>query len=64
MMHFTEQKKKGETELLFYKNSILIVLFAIFGMTACSSKSQGVSEKEYMRSNKASEKALDKLDKE
>ena len=33
-------------------------------MSACSSKSQGVSEKEYMRSNNASEKALDKLDRE
>jgi len=49
---------------LFYKNSILILLFAIFGMSACSSKNQGVSQKEYMRSNKASEKALDKLDRE
>ncbi len=63
-MRSIEQKKKGEIELLFYKNSILILLFAIFGMNACSNKSQGVSEKEYMRSNKASEKALDKLDRE
>ncbi len=63
-MRSIEQKKKGEIELLFYKNSILILLFAIFGMSACSSKNQGVSQKEYMRSNKASEKALDKLDRE
>jgi len=63
-MRSIEQKKKGEIELLFYKNTVLILLFAIFGMSACSSKNQGVSQKEYMRSNKASEKALDKLDRE
>jgi len=63
-MHFIKLKKRGETELLFFKNTILILLFAIVGMNACSSKNQGVSEKEYMRSNNASQKALDKLDRE
>ncbi len=36
----------------------------MLSMSACSSKNQGVSEKEYMRSNNASQKALDKLDRE
>ena len=42
---------------------IFLVLTIIIGLNACSSKS-GVSDKEYYRSNSASEKALDKLDNE
>ena len=50
--------------MLYCKNIILIGLFMMLGLNACATKSQGVSDKEYMRSNNASEKALDKLDRE
>ena len=59
-----KQKKRGETELLYYKNVILVGLFFMLGATACATKNQRVSDKEYMRSNNASEKALDRLDRE
>jgi len=63
-MQCIELKKRGETELLFYKKSIIFILFLVLGMSACSAKKEGVSDKEYMRSNNASQKALDKLDRE
>lgn len=44
--------------------SVLIGLAVIISLSACASKSSGVSDKEYYRSNSASEKALDKLDRE
>ena len=44
--------------------TIFLVLFVIVSFNACSSKSSGVSDKEYYRSNSASEKALNKLDQE
>lgn len=43
---------------------IFIALFVVLSFNACSSKSSGVSDKEYYRSNTASEKSLDKLDQE
>ncbi|MBA1438182.1 MAG: hypothetical protein FAF05_04210 [Epsilonproteobacteria bacterium] len=43
---------------------ILVVLLLVLGFSGCSSKSSGVSEKEYQRSNAASEKSLDRLDRE
>ena len=43
---------------------ILMSLITVLAMSACSSKSSGVSDKEYYRSNTASEKSLDKLDRE
>jgi len=63
-MRFTEQRKKGEIVLLPYKNIIMITVVFMLSMSACSSKNQGVLDKEYIRSNNASEKALDKLDRE
>jgi len=42
---------------------LLLAIIAIVGLNSCASKS-GVSDKEYYRSNHASEKALDKLDRE
>ena len=63
-MHSIERRKKGEIVLLHYKNIILVGILFMLSMSACSSKNQGVSEKEYMRSNNASQKALDKLDRE
>jgi len=41
---------------------LLIVSFFVF--SACSTQKNSLSEKEYQRSNSASEKALDKLDRE
>jgi len=41
---------------------LLVSLLVLF--SACSSKKSGVSASEYQRSNAASEKALDKLDRE
>lgn len=43
---------------------IFISLAIVLSLSACSSKSSGVSDKEYYRSNSASEKSLDKLDRE
>ncbi|MFT7860132.1 MAG: hypothetical protein ABXS93_04260 [Sulfurimonas sp.] len=43
---------------------IMLSLLLVLGLSACSSKSSGVSEKEYQRSNSASEKSLNKLDRE
>lgn len=43
---------------------ILLSLAVVLTMSACSSKNSGVSDKEYYRSNNASEKSLDKLDRE
>lgn len=43
---------------------ILLSLFIVIGFSGCSSKSSGVSDKEYQRSNSASEKALDRLERE
>ncbi len=43
---------------------ILICLITMLSLNACSSKNSGVSDKEYYRSNSASEKSLDKLDRE
>ena len=63
-MHSIGQRKKGEIVLLDYKKIIVMGIVFVLSMSACSSKSQGVSDKEYMRSNNASEKALDKLDRE
>jgi len=63
-MHSIGQRKKGEIVLLHYKNIIGIGILLVLAMSACSSKNQGVSDQEYMRSNNASEKALDKLDRE
>ena len=42
---------------------LLLAIIVVVGLNSCASKS-GVSEKEYYRSNHASEKALDKLDRE
>ncbi|WP_193111338.1 hypothetical protein [Sulfurimonas paralvinellae] len=50
--------------MLSIKNVSVICLLVVLGFSACASKNQGVSDKEYMRSNNASEKALDKLDRE
>jgi len=50
--------------LLRYKKNVIWILCIVFGLSACAAKNQGVSDKEYMRSNNASEKALDKLDRE
>ncbi len=44
--------------------SVLIGLAVLISLSACSSKSSEVSDKEYYRSNNASEKSLDKLDRE
>ena len=41
---------------------LFISLVVVF--SACSSKKSGVSEYEYQRSNAASEKSLDRLDRE
>jgi uncharacterized protein YceK len=43
---------------------ILLSIMTLIVMSACSTKKSGVSEYEYQRSNAASEKALDKLDRE
>jgi hypothetical protein len=43
---------------------MLVGLLGILGLSACAAKNQGVSDKEYMRSNNASEKALKQLDRE
>lgn len=43
---------------------IFLTLLVVIGLSACSSKSSGVSDKEYQRSNSASEKSLNKLDSE
>jgi outer membrane protein assembly factor BamE (lipoprotein component of BamABCDE complex) len=42
----------------------MIVIVGIFIFSACSQKKSEISEKEYQRSNAASEKALNKLDRE
>jgi len=43
----------------------LIFLFVfVASSTGCSSKESHLSEKEYQRSNSASQKALDRLDRE
>ena len=43
---------------------ILMSITIILVLSACSSKNSGVSDKEYYRANTASEKSLDKLDRE
>ena len=43
---------------------ILLSLLLVIGFSACSSKKSGVSDREYQRSNSASEKSLDRLDRE
>jgi hypothetical protein len=45
------------------KISILFVGLFLF-LSACSTEKGGLSQKEYERSNAASQKALDKLDRE
>ena len=56
------------TELSLIKEKIMkIVIFIVSSMilmSACSSKKESLSEYEYQRSNAASEKAFDKLDRE
>jgi len=44
--------------------TVLLSIMLIFMISACSTKKSGVSEYEYQRSNAASQKALDKLDRE
>lgn len=43
---------------------VLIVFVTIIGFNGCSAKKSGVSEREYQRSNAASEKSLNRLDRE
>lgn len=43
---------------------IVMSLLLVVGFSACSSKKSGVSDREYERSNSASEKSLDRLDRE
>ncbi|WP_304544483.1 hypothetical protein [Sulfurimonas microaerophilic] len=43
---------------------IFVSLLVVLGFSACSTKSSGVSDKEYQRSNSASEKSLNRLDSE
>jgi len=43
---------------------IIFLMIAVFGMSACSTKKNSLSEYEYQRANAASEKALEKLDRE
>ncbi|MBA1432212.1 MAG: hypothetical protein FAF04_01135 [Epsilonproteobacteria bacterium] len=50
--------------MFVYKKSVIFALCVVLGLSACATKNQGVSDKEYMRSNNDSEKALDKLDRE
>jgi len=44
--------------------SVLVVCIFTLMVSACSTKKESLSEYEYQRSNAASEKALDKLDRE
>jgi hypothetical protein len=44
--------------------SIFFVVFILFGMSACSLKKESLTQQEYKRSNMASEKALQRLDRE
>ena len=43
---------------------VLICISFLFILSACSTTKRGLSQKEYQRSNAASEKALDRLDRE
>ncbi len=43
---------------------LLLLFGSFFIFSACSTQKSGLSDKEYQRSNSASEKALDKLDRE
>lgn len=42
----------------------IMMALLIFGLSGCSVQKSGLSQKEYQRSNAASENSLNKLDKE
>jgi outer membrane protein assembly factor BamE (lipoprotein component of BamABCDE complex) len=42
----------------------IFIISVMISLSACSSKKESLSEYEYQRSNAASEKALDRLDRE